>query len=134
MPRRRIRGKVRGRGLTATQREWLMWGGYTGADSVFPGGDAEAREAWARNRDMLLREYQARRPAGVPRAFWRYEPGVPDALRDEHALADEYGPGTRPELESVAGGHAANIWSYGEVRRRREAWITAHPPLGASDQ
>ncbi|GIW51195.1 MAG: hypothetical protein KatS3mg081_0550 [Gemmatimonadales bacterium] len=66
--------------LTAQQVFELMLG--------VPGGfrsEAEARAAYAAHREQLI---DATNPGARPVAFWKYEPAVPQGLRDNPEPAD----------------------------------------------
>lgn len=87
------------------------------SDTLAPDGcravfrdDAERERAWQEHRERLLAG------AGLGRrcaAFWQYEPGVPDALR-------EYPPVTAyASLEAAAAAHA-------RISGARDAWLLEH--------
>lgn len=125
MPRRRRMAKQRRDGLTPGQRSWFLneWAAHDDLKRIFRGGEARARRVWEERKDDWIAAFQLTHPGRMPVAFWRFEPDVPDTLREEAlgVLVESYVPGTTAIDEWSS--HAPEIWGRGELARRRTAWL-----------
>src|SRR4051812_19322962 len=99
-PRRR---EDRRRKLTFAQRMDLE----VGCDPAAWESEDHRREAWAMHRDELMAVSWPDRP---PEAFWQYEPGVPDELRD---------------CDAAIGGRDVDEWAESQERfeQQRRAFL-----------
>lgn len=70
-----------GEGLSTEERDSLMLFGL----GAFP-DHATRRAAWLYARDFLIDQCA---PTARPGAFWQYEPGIPDTLRERDTSSVE---------------------------------------------
>ncbi len=107
MPRLQRRGLGRSDQLNVEERTDL-WGAPLFGRPGFP-DEAARRAAWFDHRDEMLDEFIERFPLLRPEAFWQFEPGIPDALRDGDA------PDSLQQLD--------------DLERRRLAWLRSNGEL-----